>query len=213
MLFIGVCGASGSGKTTLSQELVRAISASCVVLNQDAYYIDHPELTLEERAKLNYDEPAIFDHDLLLEDITALQSGRPINRKAYDFSLHRRADTAEMIQPADVLLLEGIHAFYDKRLYDLMYLRLYINVEADICLLRRINRDIKERNRSIDSITKQYLGTVKPMYDKYIRNYINHADVIVTRGGKNTRIVDILAGYLRDALDKGRGTEAQISQG
>lgn len=203
MLFIGVCGASGSGKTTLSEELVRAISARCVVLNQDAYYIDHPELTLEERSKLNYDEPAIFDHDLLLQDIRCLQSGQPIIRRAYDFSLHRRADTTEMIYPGDVLLLEGIHAFYDKRLNDLMYLKLYINVAEDICLLRRINRDIKERNRSIDSITKQYMTTVKPMYEKYIRNYINHADVIVTRGGKNTRIVDILAGYLRDALVKG----------
>lgn len=208
MLFIGVCGASGSGKTTLSEELVRAISASCVVLNQDAYYFDHPDLTLEERAKLNYDEPGIFDHDLLLQDIMALHSGKPIIRRAYDFSLHRRADTTELIYPGDVLLLEGIHAFYDKRLYDLMYLRLYINVAEDICLLRRINRDIKERNRSIDSITKQYMTTVKPMYEKYIRNYINHADVIVTRGGKNTRIVDILAGYLRDALDKDKGVSS-----
>lgn len=207
MLFIGVCGASGSGKTTLSHELVRSIHASCVVINQDAYYFDHPELTLEERSKLNYDEPAIFDHDALLSDITALLSGLPINRKAYDFSLHRRCDTDDIVYPADVLLLEGIHVFYDKRLYDRMYLKLYINVEADICLLRRINRDIKERNRSIDSITTQYLTTVKPMYDKYIRNYINHADVIVTRGGKNTRIVDILAGYLRDAL------ESRVEQG
>jgi uridine kinase len=207
MLFIGVCGASGSGKTTLSHELVRSIHASCVVINQDAYYFDHPELTLEERSKLNYDEPAIFDHDALLSDITALLLGLPINRKAYDFSLHRRCDTDDIVYPADVLLLEGIHAFYDRRLYDRMYLKLYINVEADICLLRRINRDIKERNRSIDSITTQYLTTVKPMYDKYIRNYINHADVIVTRGGKNTRIVDILAGYLRDAL------ESRVGQG
>jgi uridine kinase len=207
MLFIGVCGASGSGKTTLSHELVRSIHASCVVINQDAYYFDHPELTLEKRSKLNYDEPAIFDHDALLSDITALLLGLPINRKAYDFSLHRRCDTDDIVYPADVLLLEGIHAFYDRRLYDRMYLKLYINVEADICLLRRINRDIKERNRSIESITTQYLTTVKPMYDKYIRNYINHADVIVTRGGKNTRIVDILAGYLRDAL------ESRVGQG
>ncbi|HOQ62496.1 MAG TPA: uridine kinase, partial [Clostridia bacterium] len=98
-------------------------------------------------------------------------------------------------------ILEGIHAFYDKRLYEKMFLKLYINVEPDICLLRRINRDIKERARSIDSISAQYLATVKPMYDKYIRNYIHQADVIVTRGGKNARIVEILAGYLRDSLE------------
>ena len=104
-----------------------------------------------------------------------------------------------------MLILEGIHAFYDQRLRDLMYLKLFINVEPDICLLRRISRDIKERERSIDSIGEQYLATVKPMYDKYIRNYIQHADVIVTRGGKNARIVEILAGYLRDALIKSSG--------
>ena len=101
-----------------------------------------------------------------------------------------------------MLILEGIHCFHDKRLTDLMFLKLYMQVEPDICLLRRINRDIKERQRSIDSITQQYLATVKPMYDKHIRNYIHKADVIVTRGGKNARIVDILAGYLRDALEQ-----------
>ncbi len=202
MLFIGICGASGSGKTTLSQELVKALSnARCLVINQDAYYLDHPNLTLEERSRLNYDEPSIFDHDLLLNDFLQLQSGYPIKKRAYDFTQHRRNDSEETLYPPDVLIVEGIHAFYDQRLLDQMYLKLYMNVEADICLLRRINRDFKERGRTIDSITEQYLATVKPMYDKYIRNYFNQADVIVMRGGKNTRIVVILAGYLRDALE------------
>ena len=202
MLFIGICGASGSGKTTLSQELVKALSnARCLVINQDAYYLDHPNLSLEERSRLNYDEPSIFDHDLLLNDYLMLQSGRAITKRAYDFTQHRRKDSEELLYPPDVLIVEGIHAFYDQRLLGHMYLKLYMNVEADICLLRRINRDFKERGRTIDSITEQYLATVKPMYDKYIRNYFNQADVIVMRGGKNTRIVVILAGYLRDALE------------
>ena len=202
MLFIGICGASGSGKTTLSHELVKALSnARCLVINQDAYYLDHPDLTLEERSRLNYDEPSIFDHDLLLNDFLQLQAGEAIQKRAYDFTQHRRNDSDELLYPPDVLIVEGIHAFYDQRLLDHMYLKLYMNVEADICLLRRINRDFKERGRTIDSITDQYLATVKPMYDKYIRNYFNQADVIVMRGGKNTRIVVILAGYLRDALE------------
>ena len=201
MLFIGICGASGSGKSTLSQELLRAIGVSSTVINQDAYYFDYPHLSYEERSQLNFDEPGIFDHDLLLSDITQLLGGQPIRKKAYDFTRHARANSDEMISPGDVLIMEGIHAFYDKRLYDQMFLKLFINVEPDICLLRRINRDFKERGRSIDSISSQYLSTVKPMYDKYIRNYIHEADVIITRGGKNARIVDILAGYLRDALD------------
>ncbi len=200
MLFIGICGASGSGKTTLAEELVHAIGASSAVIKQDAYYFDHPDLTFTQRAALNYDEPNIFDHDLLLQDVKALLDGKAVTCKGYDFTQHARCDSDELLYPGDVLILEGIHAFYDSRLRDLMYLKLFINVEPDICLLRRISRDIKERERSIDSIGDQYLATVKPMYDKYIRNYIQYADVIVTRGGKNARIVEILAGYLRDAL-------------
>lgn len=202
MLFIGICGASGSGKTTLTEELVREVGASSTVINQDAYYLDYPDLSFEERTRLNFDQPGIFDHELLFEDIKTLLSKQPITRKAYDFTKYERNDQEELVYPADVLIVEGIHAFYDERLCRLMFLKLYINVEPDICLLRRFNRDFKERARSIDSITRQYLSTVKPMYDKYIRNYINEADVIVTRGGKNARVVEILAGYLRDALEK-----------
>ncbi len=202
MLFIGICGASGSGKSTLSEELLRALNTSSTVINQDAYYLDYPHLSYEERSQLNFDEPKIFDHDQLLQDITDLLNGKPIIKKAYDFTKHARVKSDEVIYPGEVLIMEGIHAFYDKRLCDQMFLKLFINVEPDICLLRRINRDIKERERSIDSISAQYLATVKPMYDKYIRNYIHQADVIVTRGGKNARIVEILAGYLRDALEK-----------
>ena len=201
MLFIGICGASGSGKSTLAEELLRAIGTSSVVINQDAYYFDYPHLPFEERAALNFDEPKIFDHDLLLSDINDLLAGQSVRRRAYDFTHHVRSHSEEIIHPGKVLIMEGIHAFYDKRLCDKMFLKLFINVEPDICLLRRINRDIKERERSIDSISSQYLATVKPMYDKYIRNYIHQADVIVTRGGKNARIVEILAGYLRDALE------------
>lgn len=200
MLFIGICGASGSGKSTLARELVRDMGTDSVVLNQDAYYLDHPGLSFDERAKLNYDEPCIFDHDLLYRDVCALMAGRPITRRAYDFSQHRRCDTEERILPAPVLIVEGIHSFYDARLRDQMFLKLYINVEPDVCLLRRIRRDINDRGRQIDNIAAQYLATVKPMYDRYIRNYIHEADVVVMRGGKNARIVSILAGYLQSVL-------------
>ncbi|MBQ2699945.1 MAG: uridine kinase, partial [Clostridia bacterium] len=124
------------------------------------------------------------------------------------YSQHRRADSDELIYPCDVMILEGIHSFYDERLCELMYLKLYMSVEPDICLLRRIQRDITERGRAIDNISIQYLSTVKPMYDKYIRNYIHQADVIVAHGGKNARIVDILAGYVRDEVHKREQEEA-----
>ena len=202
MLFIGICGASGSGKSTLAHALREKLGDDrCMILQQDAYYRDHPDLTFEERVRLNYDEPAIFDHDLLLEDVEQLLRGGGISRKAYNFSEHRRCDRPdEIILPRDVLILEGIHCFHDHRLTDLMFLKLYMKVEPDICLLRRIERDIVERGRDIQGIGAQYMNSVKPMFDRYIRNYVNDADVIVAGGGKNARIVDILAGYVKDEM-------------
>lgn len=205
MIFIGICGASGSGKSTLADSLAAALGDRCFVLQQDCYYKDHSHLPFEERCLLNYDEPSIFDHDALLQDVTDLMNGKAITRKGYDYANHRRADTEEIITPPDVLILEGIHCFHDERLLALMYLKLYMNVDADICLLRRIERDINERGRSIDSISNQYRNTVRPMFEQYIRNYVNLADVIVARGGKNARIVEILAGYVSDELHKRQG--------
>ncbi len=201
MMLIGICGASGSGKSTLAYELAQKVRGDIRIINQDAYYRDHPMLSFEERSHLNYDEPSVFDHDLLLEDMKTLLSGKPITKKAYDYVMHRRADCQEeWIEPADVIILEGIHVFYDPRLRDLMSLKLYMNVEADICLLRRISRDINERGRHIDGIAEQYLSTVKPMFDQYIRNYIQYADVIVAKGGKSAKISEILAGYINNGL-------------
>ena len=202
MLFIGICGASGSGKSTLAYALEERLGKErCLVLPQDCYYRDHPELTFEQRVMLNYDEPDIFDHDLLLEDVQQLLRSGGITRKAYNYAEHRRADKPEeIILPKEILIMEGIHTFHDKRLTDLMFLKLYMKVEPDICLLRRIERDIVERGRDIKGIGEQYLNSVKPMFDRYIRNYINEADVIVANGGKNARIVDILAGYVQDQL-------------
>ena len=208
MIFIGICGASGSGKSTLADSLAAALGDRCFVLQQDCYYKDHSDLPFEARCQLNYDEPGIFDHDALLSDVQALMNGQSITRKGYDYANHRRADTEERINPPDVLILEGIHCFHDERLLELMYLKLYMNVDADICLLRRIERDITERGRSIDSISNQYRSTVRPMFEQYIRNYINLADVIVARGGKNARIVEILAGYVSDELHKQQTTNA-----
>ena len=201
MLFIGICGASGSGKSTLAEELAKMVSKNILIINQDAYYYDHPDMSFEERCALNYDEPSIFDHDLLLSDIRSLLAGQRVLRKQYDYTNHRRApQKEEYIEPHDVIILEGIHAFYDDRLREMMDLKLYVRVDADICLLRRIQRDINERGRAIDNISTQYLTTVKPMFDQYIRNYEQYADVIVAKGGKNAKINEILASYINNDL-------------
>ncbi len=206
MLFIGICGASGSGKSTLAEELAKMVNKSILIINQDAYYYDHPDMPFEERCKLNYDEPGIFDHDLLLSDVRALLAGERVLRKQYDYAAHRRAPQAEeYLEPHDVIVVEGIHAFYDERLREMMDLKLFVRVDSDICLLRRIQRDINERGRAIDNISTQYLTTVKPMFDQYIRNYEQYADVIVARGGRNAKITEILAGYVNNDLHLYRG--------
>ncbi len=186
------------GKTTLAKALAASISGRIALIKQDCYYRDHGYLPLEERVKINYDEPDAFEHDVLREDIRALKAGKAITRKGYDYTQHRRADSAELIEPCDVAILEGIHAFYDPRTRDMLDFKLFVRVDPDICLLRRVRRDILERGRDIDGIARQYLDTVKPMYERYIRTYIEFADVIVAGGGFNKKIVDILAFYLNN---------------
>ena len=196
MLIIGICGASGSGKSTLADELARRLDEPCVLLKQDSYYKDHPDMDFAQRERINYDEPEAFEHEALRADLEALREGRSITRKGYDYKLHRRCDSQERIFPADVVLLEGIHVFYDPAVRNLLDFKIFIQVDPDICLLRRVKRDILKRGRQIEGIAAQYLSTVKPMYDRYIRGYIDYADVIVAGGGKNKRIVDILATYI-----------------
>ena len=200
MLVIGICGASGSGKSTLARDLEAKLNKRCIYLKQDSYYKDHPELSFEERERINYDEPEAFEHDALRADLFALREGKSITAKDYDYSEHRRCDSGSMIEPADVVLVEGIHVFYDEAVRDLLDFKIYIQVDPDVCLLRRVKRDIRDRGRNIEGIYRQYLDTVKPMYERHIRNYVDYADLIVARGGKNARIVDILAHYINSGL-------------
>jgi len=197
MIIVGICGASGSGKSTLSKRIKDSLACSCTIIGQDCYYRNFPDLPFSERIKLNYDEPAIFDFDELLADIDLLESGHPITTKGYDYVNYERADKPDvLIAPPELLVLEGIHMFYDKRLCERMSLKVYLHVDVDICLLRRIKRDIKARGRSIDNIAEQYIDTVKPVYEKYIANYINDADFAVMRGGKNKLAIDAISAYL-----------------
>jgi len=200
MLIIGICGASGSGKSTLARELAHRLEGQCVYLQQDSYYKDHPDMTFEERERINYDEPQAFDHSALLDDLSALQSGKSITAKAYDYTQHRRCDTDQIIQPADVVIIEGIHVFFDPAVRDILDFKIYIQVDPDVCLLRRVKRDIRDRGRSVESVYRQYLDSVKPMFEKYIRNYVENADIIVANGGKNARIVDMIVHYINSGM-------------
>ncbi|MDR0841619.1 MAG: uridine kinase [Christensenellaceae bacterium] len=200
MIVIGICGASGSGKSTLAREIRASLSCDARIIGMDCYYNDYSHLPFEERTHINYDEPDVFDFDELYADLETLERGEPINQNGYDYANHVRADTDERIYPPDVLILEGIHMFRDKRITEKMVLKVYMHVDIDICLLRRTKRDIRQRGRSIESIYEQYLATVKPMYEEYVSKYIKDADFAIMRGGKNRMAIDAICAYLSARL-------------
>ena len=203
-IFIGIAGGTGSGKTTLTEHLKQHFGDDISVVHHDSYY-KYQDRPFEERCKQNYDHPDAFETDLMVEQLKELKAGKAIRCPVYSYADHQRTSETELIRPSKVVIVEGIHAFYDARLRAMMDLKLYMHVESDICLLRRIQRDINERGRQIDNISSQYITTVKPMFDQYIRNYEQYADVIVAGGGKDAKITEILAGYINNDLHLYRG--------
>ena len=212
MIIVGVCGASGSGKSTLARRIKEALSCSCEIIGQDCYYRSFPEIPFEQRVHLNYDEPTIFNYDEMIEDLKTLSAGQPITKKGYNYARHLREDSTDLIYPPEVLILEGIHIFYDKRLCEMMSLKVYMHVDIDVCLLRRIFRDIKSRGRTIENISEQYLATVKPMFEKYIKEYINDADFAIMRGGKNKMAIDAITAYLTTKVLAERFEKEKLEQ-
>jgi uridine kinase len=200
MIIVGICGASGSGKSTLAEGIKAALKCKCCVIGLDWYYYDFSHLPFSERTKINYDSPSIFNFDELCEDIGRLAKGQSITQKGYNYAEHRRQDTDNIIEPPDVLILEGIHIFYDDRLREMFDLKVYMHVDIDVCVLRRVQRDMVERGRTMDNIMEQYLATVKPMYDKYISRYISLADFAVMSGGMNYISIDAIVAYLHEKL-------------
>ena len=203
MVIIGICGGTSSGKSSVARKIKNDISCSCEILSQDCYYVDQGGKPIEERRLVDYDDPKIFEHDALLEDVRALIDGKCINKKGYDYENHRRADTDEQIAPPDVLIIEGIHALHDKNLRRLMDLKIYVSVDADTCLIRRIRRDIAERGRETDNILAQYEKTVKPAFDKYIRNYEAKADISINNNRDYAVAVEMVIAYAEKKAAEG----------
>lgn len=179
MYIIGVTGASGSGKTTLANRLLQRFGDNAVLLSLDSYYRDFPNLTFEKRKALNFDAPDIFEYDLLEHDLRLMAGGEPAPRRVYNFVTHRRDPDDGYIEPRPILILEGIHIFARPEIRELCRLKVYVELDPDVCVLRRLKRDVEERGRDIDGVTLQYLKTVKPMYERYIRNYREWADIVV----------------------------------
>ncbi|AZR73906.1 uridine kinase [Anoxybacter fermentans] len=198
---IGISGGSGSGKTTVAENLVKQIGDEHILLiKQDYYYKDNSHLPLEERAKLNYDCPDAFDTELLIEHIKQLVAGKAIDQPQYDFTVHNRKPERIRVEPKRIILLEGILVLHDAELRDLMDIKVFVDADSDIRLLRRVLRDTRERGRTLDSIAEQYLKTVRPMYEKYIHPTKKYADIIVPKGGFNQVAIDILVARIKSYL-------------
>lgn len=198
---IGISGGSGSGKTTVAEKLLERIGEEDILLiKQDFYYKENNHLSFEERANLNYDCPDAFDTELLIEQIRTLMNGQAIEQPQYDFTIHNRKPERVHVKPRQIILLEGILILHDPELRDLMDIKVFVDADPDIRLLRRVLRDTRERGRTIDSIAEQYLETVRPMYEKYIHPTKKDADIIVPKGGFNHVAIDILEARIKSFL-------------
>jgi uridine kinase len=204
VLVIGLAGGTGSGKTTVADALVEAAGAGRVaVLPQDAYYRAQPTLDLATRAATNYDEPGAFDTTLLIAQIDALRAGTAIERPVYDFVIHDRSGATVGVNPTPVLVVEGILVLVDRELRRRFDLKVFVDAPADERFIRRLQRDVRERGRSADSVIDQYRQTVKPMHDRYCEPSKRYADLIVPEGGANRAALGVLRGFVRDLLTNG----------
>ena len=200
-IVIGIAGGTGSGKTTLANRLFDAFGKSEIsMLNHDAYYKRHDDLPFEERCKLNYDHPDSFDTDLMVEHLRQLKAGHPVDMPVYDYTRHTRSDKTVRVNPAPVILVEGILIFASPELCDEMDLKVYVDTDADVRILRRILRDVRDRGRTLDSVVTQYLTTVKPMHEQFVEPSKRNADIIIPEGGYNQVALEMVVERVRAHL-------------
>lgn len=181
-LFIGVAGGSGSGKTTIAEEVVDRLDGKVALIQHDAYYRHRIDLTFDERTQVNYDHPDSLETELLVDHLEALRSGLPIERPVYDFSTHLRSDDTVSVPPGRVILIEGILVLSDSRLRSELDLKIFVDTDPDLRLARRLERDIAERGRSVDSVIGQYFATVRPMHLEFVEPSRRYADLIIPEG-------------------------------
>jgi uridine kinase len=202
---IGIAGGTGSGKTTVARKLYESLHLdSAVFLDQDSYYREMGHLPLEERRRVNFDHPDSLDNDLLVEHLRQLIARQPILKPLYDFAAHTRTPERVRVLPRDVVLVEGILLFVDPRLRELFDLRIFVDTEADVRFIRRMQRDLELRGRTIDSVVEQYLTTVRPMHFEFVEPSKRYADIILPRGGSNQSGIEVVAARIRERLALGR---------
>jgi uridine kinase len=210
-VIIGLAGGTGSGKTTVAIDVKSRFSAKNVlILPHDSYYRDRSDLPFDEREKLNYDHPSAFENELLVEHLRKLRRWEAIDRPVYDYGTHSRSRETIKLEPAEIILLEGILVLEDERIRSLMDIKIYIDADSDERFIRRLLRDMKERNRSADSVIEQYVATVRPMHLQFVEPSKRYADIIIPEGGHNAVAIDLLITKIRDVLrnsDNGESDE------
>ncbi len=201
MIIIGICGGTGSGKTTVVEKIIEAMdSCNYSIIKHDDYYKRNDELSMDERIKINYDHPLSLDNELLKQNLKDLSEGKTITKPLYDFTNHNRKDEVEEVKPTDLIILDGILIFEDAELRNFMDIKIFVDTDADIRILRRIKRDIEERGRTLDSVINQYIKTVKPSHEQFIEPNKKYADIIIPRGGKNQVAIDFMIAKINELL-------------
>ena len=210
ILVIGIAGGSGSGKTTLMKNLMQGFGDAVTVLSHDNYYRAHDELPFEQRSKPNYDHPDAFETDLMIEHLRQLKQGKPIQCPVYDYAIHNRTDETITVEPRSVIIVEGILIFENKALCDEMDIKIFVDTDADVRLIRRIKRDVAKRGRSLQSVLTQYLETVKPMHEQFVEPSKKNADVVVLEGGKNLVALNMITSRIQHHIDHCGDDDAPI---
>ena len=201
-VIIGVTGGSGSGKTSVGREIFKQFQGkSIMMLEHDSYYKDQSHMSFEERLVTNYDHPLAFDTDLLIEQLKQLMAGEAVDIPVYDYTNHTRSEEVIHQEPKEVIILEGIMILENQRLRDLMDIKIFVDTDDDLRIIRRIQRDMTERGRSLDSIIDQYLGVVKKMHEQFIEPTKKYADVIIPEGAHNTVAIDLMVSKIRMILN------------
>ncbi|KHE70629.1 uridine kinase [Halobacillus sp. BBL2006] len=200
---IGVAGGTGSGKTSVTRSIIqRFADKSILMLEQDYYYKDQSHLPFEERLQTNYDHPLAFDNDLLIEHLELLINQEPIEKPTYDYKIHTRSDETIHVEPKEVIIVEGILVLEDERLRDLMDIKVFVDTDADVRIIRRMLRDINERGRTLDSVIDQYINVVRPMHLQFVEPTKRYSDIIIPEGGQNHVAIDLMATKIQTVLQE-----------
>ena len=202
IMVVGIAGGTGSGKTTITKKLMQHFGGDVSVIYHDDYYKAHHNMSYEERSRLNYDHPDSFDTDLLIQAVKDLKAGRSVTCPVYDYTIHDRSDKVIVVKPAKVIIVEGILIFQSRELCQQMDIKIYVDTDADVRILRRIVRDVRDRGRSLDSVVNQYLSTVKPMHEQFVEPSKRNADIIIPEGGHNQVAMEMVMERVRAHIER-----------